>query len=211
MFCTRTRHLTAADPRLGTVIREVGRCRLTVERGREPYESLLRAIAHQQLHSRAAAAILGRFLALYPGENFPEPEQVLLTDVVALKSCGWSEGKIAAIHDLCRKAIDGTVPTRSRAVRMSDEALIERLTAVRGIGRWTVEMLLIFSLGRPDILPIDDFGVREGYRLLHGLEAQPKPKELGRLGEVWAPYRSTASWYLWRAADAGKTITYTAG
>jgi DNA-3-methyladenine glycosylase II len=211
MFCTRTRHLAAADPRLAGVIRQVGRCRLTVERGREPYESLLRAIAHQQLHSRAAAAILGRFLALYPGESFPAPEQVLLTDVMALKSCGWSEGKIAAIHDLCRKAIDGTVPSRARAVRMSDAALIERLTAVRGIGQWTVEMLLIFSLGRPDILPIDDFGVREGYRLLHGLEAQPKPKELRRLGEIWAPYRSTASWYLWRAADAGKTITYTAG
>ncbi|GAB0115549.1 DNA-3-methyladenine glycosylase family protein [Acidisoma sp. C75] len=211
MFCTRTRHLAAADPRLAGVIRQVGRCRLTVERGREPFESLLRAIAHQQLHSRAAAAILGRFLALYPGQDFPEPEQVLRTDVVALKACGWSEGKIAAIHDLCRKAIDGTVPSRARAVRMSDAALIERLTAVRGIGRWTVEMLLIFSLGRPDILPIDDFAVREGYRLLHGLEAQPKPKDLARLGEIWAPYRSTAAWYLWRAADAGKTITYTAG
>jgi len=206
-----TRYLAEADPAMAGLIRHVGRCRLQVTKGREPFESLLRAIAHQQLHARAAAAILGRFEALYPGEAFPTPAQVLATDVPTLRACGWSGGKIAAIQDLCVKAVEGVVPTRRAAARMSDAVLIERLTAVRGIGRWTVEMLLMHSLGRPDILPVDDFGVREGFRLLHGLEMQPKPKTLALAGEIWSPYRSTAAWYLWRAAEAGKTITYTAG
>jgi DNA-3-methyladenine glycosylase II len=129
---------------------------------------------------------------------------------MALKGCGWSENKIAAIHDLCRRAVDGTVPTRRAAMRLDDAALIERLTTVRGIGRWTVEMLLIFNLGRPDVLPVDDFGVQEGYRLLHGLDARPKPRVLAAIGAAWAPYRSTAAWYLWRAADEGKKIPYKA-
>lgn len=193
------------------LIRHVGRCRLTVTKDREPFESLLRAIAHQQLHGRAAAAILGRFEALYPGEGFPTPEQVLATEVATLRSCGWSGGKIAAIQDLCVKTVEGIVPSRRAAARMSDAVLIERLTAVRGIGRWTVEMLLMHSLGRPDILPVDDFGVREGFRLLHGLEVQPKPRALALAGVIWSPYRSTAAWYLWRAAEAGKDVTYTAG
>ena len=205
-----TRHLGSAEPVFAPLIKRIGRCGLKPDRTREPFEALLRAIAHQQLHSRAAEAILGRFLALYPEVGFPQPEQILLTDVMALKGCGWSEGKIAAIHDLCRKAIDGTVPTRRAATRLDDAVLIERLTAVRGIGRWTVEMLLIFNLGRPDVLPIDDFGVAEGYRILHGLDERPKPKALAQIGLPWAPFRSTAAWYLWRAADEGKKIAYKA-
>ncbi len=204
------RHLGAAEPAFAPLIKRIGPCRLKPEPAREPFEALLRAIAHQQLHARAAEAILGRFLALYPEASFPQPDQILLTDVMALKGCGWSEGKIAAIHDLCRRALDGTVPTRRAAARLDDAALIERLTAVRGIGRWTVEMLLIFNLGRPDVLPVDDFGVQEGYRLLHGLDARPKPKVLAEAGACWAPYRSTAAWYLWRAADEGKKIPYKA-
>jgi DNA-3-methyladenine glycosylase II len=204
------RHLGTAEPAFAPLIKRIGPCRLTPERSREPFEALIRAIAHQQLHSRAAEAILGRFLALYPEAGFPKPEEILLTDVMALKGCGWSESKIAAIHDLCRRAIDGTVPTRRAAARLDDAALIERLTTVRGIGRWTVEMLLIFNLGRPDVLPVDDFGVREGFRLLHGLDAQPKPKVLAEIGLGWAPYRSTAAWYLWRAADEGKKVVYKA-
>ncbi len=204
------RHLGAAEPAFAPLIKRIGPCRLKAEKTREPFEALLRAIAHQQLHARAAEAILGRFLALYPKESFPRPDQILLTDVMALKGCGWSEGKIAAIHDLCRKALDGTVPTRRAAARLEGAALIERLTAVRGIGRWTVEMLLIFNLGRPDVLPVDDFGVQEGYRILHGLDARPKPKVLAAIGANWAPYRSTAAWYLWRAADEGKKIPYKA-
>jgi DNA-3-methyladenine glycosylase II len=204
------RHLGAAEPAFAPLIKRIGPCRLEPERTREPFEALIRAIAHQQLHSRAAEAILGRFLALYPEGGFPQPEQILLSDVMALKGCGWSENKIAAIHDLCRKAIDGTVPTRRAAARLTDAALIERLTTVRGIGRWTVEMLLIFNLGRPDVLPVDDFGVQEGYRLLHGLEERPKPRALAAIGAAWAPFRSTAAWYLWRAADEGKKIPYKA-
>jgi DNA-3-methyladenine glycosylase II len=204
------RHLGTAEPAFGPLIKRIGPCRLKPERAREPFEALLRAIAHQQLHARAAEAILGRFLALYPEAFFPQPDQILLTDVMALKGCGWSESKIAAIHDLCRKAIDGTVPTRRAAARLEDAVLIERLTTVRGIGRWTVEMLLIFNLGRPDVLPVDDFGVQEGYRILAGLDARPKPKVLAEIGACWAPYRSTAAWYLWRAADEGKKIPYKA-
>jgi DNA-3-methyladenine glycosylase II len=204
------RHLGSAEPAFAPLIKRIGPCRLKPEKTREPFEALLRAIAHQQLHSRAAEAILGRFLALYAEDSFPHPERILRTDVMALKGCGWSEGKIAAIHDLCRRALDGTVPTRRAAARLDDGALIERLTAVRGIGRWTVEMLLIFNLGRPDVLPVDDFGVQEGYRLLHGLDARPKPKVLAEIGACWAPYRSTAAWYLWRAADEGKKIAYKA-
>ena len=184
----------------------IGVCRLQVRRRMDPYESLIRAIAHQQLHGRAAEMILGRFLALYPGEAFPEPALVLATEESVLRGCGFSGGKIAAIRDIARNAASGVVPTRHAASRLSDGALIERLTPIRGVGRWTVEMLLIFTLGRPDVLPVDDFGVREGYRLLHGLPAQPKPRALAEIGEAWAPFRSTAAWYLWRAADAGKTI-----
>jgi DNA-3-methyladenine glycosylase II len=204
------RHLGAAEPAFAPLIRRIGPCRLKPERKREPFEALLRAIAHQQLHARAAEAILGRFLALYPEDGFPHPELVLRTEVMALRGCGWSEGKAAAIHDLCRRSLDGTVPTRRAAARLDDAALIERLTSVRGIGRWTVEMLLIFNLGRPDVLPVDDFGVREGFRLLHGLAAQPKPRALAEAGAAWAPYRSTAAWYLWRAADEGKAVPYKA-
>jgi DNA-3-methyladenine glycosylase II len=204
------RHLRAAEPAFAPLIKRIGPCRLKPESARAPFEALLRAIAHQQLHSRAAEAILGRFVALYPEVGFPQPDQILLTEVMALKGCGWSENKSAAIHDLCRKAIDGTVPSRRAALRLDDAALIERLTTVRGIGRWTVEMLLIFNLGRPDVLPVDDFGVQEGYRLLQGLDTRPKPRALGTIGACWAPYRSTAAWYLWRAADEGKKIPFKA-
>ncbi len=184
----------------------IGACRITVARDREPYEALVRAISHQQLHGRAAEAILGRFIALYPGVPFPPPELVLATEEAALRGCGFSGGKVAAIRDIARHAATGAVPTRRAAARLDDATLIERLVAIRGVGRWTVEMLLIFTLGRPDVLPVDDFGVREGFRILHGLDAQPKPRALGEHGAVWAPYRSTAAWYLWRAADEHKAI-----
>lgn len=194
------------EPAFGALIARVGPCRLAPERKRSPYEALVRAIGHQQLNGRAAEAILGRFIALYPGLDFPAPELVLATDPGVLRGCGFSLGKIAAIRDICERALDGTIPTRREAARLSDEALIERLTTIRGVGRWTVEMLLIFTLGRPDVLPVDDFGVRDGYRLLHGLEMQPRPRELAAIGETWAPYRSFAAWYLWRASDEGKRV-----
>ncbi len=195
------------DPVLRKVIRQIGPCTLRPMR-REPYEALVRAIAHQQVHGRAAEAILGRFIALYPGHDFPPAPQVLDTPVEQLRACGLSGSKVAAIRDIAEKAVGGLVPTRRAAARLSDEALIERLTAIRGVGRWTVEMLLIFTLGRPDVLPVDDFGVREGWRVATGAEAQVKPKELAALGEPWAPWRSIAAWYLWRAADAAKASRF---
>jgi DNA-3-methyladenine glycosylase II len=199
------RHLSE-DPALAALIARIGPPQLLPETRRSLYEALVRAIGHQQLHGRAAEAILQRFAALYPGQAFPSPELVRLTDPTVLRGCGFSSSKIAAIQDICARALDGTIPTRQAAAQLSDAALIERLTTIRGVGRWTVEMLLIFTLGRPDVLPVDDFGVRDGYRLLHRLDAQPKPRELAAIGQAWAPFRSFAAWYLWRASDEGKKI-----
>src|SRR6185503_9861507 len=199
------RHLRR-DRTFAALIRRVGPPRLGIERGRSPYEALMRAIAHQQLHGRAAQAILARFEALYPAGAFPPPELVLASTDAELRACGFSGSKIAAMRAICTAALDGTVPTRRGSARLSDAALIERLSAIRGVGRWTVEMLLIFTLGRPDVLPVDDFGVRDGYRVLHGLDLAPKPKALAEIGLAWAPFRSTAAWYLWRASEEGKRM-----
>jgi len=196
------RHLRR-DPVLKGVIRQVGPCTLRPAR-RQPYEALVRAIAHQQVHGRAAEAILGRFLALCDARGFPAPEAVLALTPAAMRACGLSANKVLAIRDIAEKAAAGIVPTRAEARRLSDEDLIARLLPLRGVGRWTVEMLLIFTLGRPDVLPVDDFGVREGYRLAAGLAEQPKPRALKEIGQAWAPFRTTAAWYLWRAADLHK-------
>jgi DNA-3-methyladenine glycosylase II len=198
-------HLSRVCPKFKVLIRRVGPRPPPVQDGRSPYAMLVRAIAHQQLHGRAAETIFGRFEALFPEHDFPPPELVLVRPEADLRACGFSFAKIAAIRDIAEKTRDKVVPTAQQAARLSDEALIERLVTIRGVGRWTVEMLLM-NMGRPDILPVDDFGVREGYRLLHRLEAQPKPKVLAELGQPWAPHRSTAAWYLWRAADEAKKI-----
>lgn len=200
------RHLRR-DPVLKAVIRQIGPCTLRPVK-REPYEALVRAIAHQQVHGRAAEAILGRFIALYPGHEFPPADQVLATPVEAMRACGLSGSKVAAIRDIAEKSVGGLVPTRRAAARLEDAALIERLVAIRGVGRWTVEMLLIFTLGRQDVLPVDDFGVREGYRVATGAEAQPRPKDLAAIGTAWGPWRSIAAWYLWRIADAAKASKF---
>jgi DNA-3-methyladenine glycosylase II len=197
------RHLRR-DRKFAALIRRVGPPRLGIQRGRSPYEALMRAIAHQQLHGKAAQAILARFEALYPPDGFPPPDLVLASSEIELRACGFSGSKVAAMRAICAAALDGTVPTRRASARLSDAELIERLTSIRGVGQWTVEMLLIFTLGRPDVLPVDDFGVRDGYRLLYGLDVQPKPKALAEIGLAWAPFRSTAAWYLWRASDEGK-------
>ena len=198
-------HLAASHALFGPLIARVGPPP-AVEARREPYEALVRAIAHQQLHGNAARAILARFAALFPGDGFPEPAHVATVQDAALRLCGFSGTKIAAIRDICVRRLEGVVPSAAEADRLDDETLIARLVAIRGVGRWTVEMVLISALGRPDVLPVDDFGVREGWRLLNGLEVQPKPKELAAIGAAWAPYRSTAAFYLWRAADEGKKI-----
>ncbi len=198
-------HLAAADPAFATLIARIGPC-TAVPKPREPFEALVRAISHQQLHSRAAEAILARMAALHPGEVFPRPEQLAATPEGALRACGFSGSKIAAIRDICARTLDGTVPTMQDAAAIADDELIRRLIVIRGVGRWTVEMVLISTLGRPDVLPVDDFGVREGWRRIKQLEVQPRPKELAAIGEAWAPWRSTAAWYLWRASDEGKKI-----
>ena len=192
-------HLSA-EPRFAALIDRVGPPRLAVDRARSPYQALLRAIAHQQLHGRAAEAILGRLVAAAGGQ-VPEPGALLAMPETELRACGFSASKIAALRDLAAQAASGVVPTRRVCARLADDALVERLTRIRGIGRWTVEMLLIFGLGRPDILPVDDFGVREGYRRLVGDAAQLKPRALAAIGAAWAPYRSFAAWYLWRATE----------
>ncbi len=197
------RHLSG-DPAFAELIRRIGPPKLGIERARDPYEALVRAIAHQQLHGNAARAILTRFEALFPGDDFPAPDAVLAMPEESLRGCGFSATKLASIRDICAHAMAGTVPTRRASARLSDEALVERLTAIRGVGRWTVEMMLIFTLGRPDVLPVDDFGVREGYRVLYGLDAQPKPRALAEIGLAWAPFRSFATWYLYRAVEEAR-------
>lgn len=204
MSARAARQHLLADPVLGPVVAQVGAMALKPVKDREPYEALVRAIAHQQVHGKAAEAMLNRLIAHAPHDPFPTPAQVLALPEGALRACGFSAAKQAAILDIAHKSAAGWVPTRRAAARLPDAELIERLVALRGVGRWTVEMLLIFTLGRPDILPVDDFGVREGYRVAAGLDAQPKPKELAAIGERWAPFRSAASWYLWRAADLNK-------
>lgn len=179
-------------------VEAIGPCLLLPKPAREPYEALVRAIAYQQLHAKAGDAILGRLLALFPAQTFPTPEQLLATDVAQMRSCGFSASKITTIQGIAQATLDGVVPDYATARAMEDEALIERLVSLRGVGRWTVEMLLVYSLERPDILPADDFGVREGYRRLKGLEQQPSRKQMVEIGRAWSPYRTVAAWYLWR-------------
>ena len=198
-------HLSEQDEDLALLIARVGPSRLAAA-PREPYEALVRAVAHQQLHARAAECILGRLLELHPGEAFPTPISVLALSDEAFRGCGFSASKAAAIRSIADHAARGVVPGAEEATSLTDDVLVERLVSIRGVGRWTVEMLLIFTLGRPDVLPVDDFGVREGWKVIKRLDAQPRPRELARIGECWGPWRSTAAWYLWRAADEAKRV-----
>ncbi len=193
----------SVDPVMRHVIKRVGPFRLKPE-GLPPFESLTVAIISQQLSGAAARTIRGRFLDLFPGSEFPTPRQVLRKSVRELRSVGLSEQKVSYILDLAERTEKRKVPTLQRCKKMSDEELIECLTEVHGVGRWTVEMLLIFNLGRKDVLPVDDLGVRKGFKVAYGKRELPSPKRLLKLGEVWAPYRSAASWYLWRVADLEK-------
>ncbi len=195
------RHLSKTDPVMKRLIRDIGPYRLMPRVRRSPFESLARAIAYQQLHEKAAESILRRFVALFPAKRFPQPDDLLAMNEQAIRGAGFSQAKVAALRDLAAKTLDGTVPTGAIVRKLDDEAIIERLIAVRGVGRWTVEMLLIFQLGRPDVLPVDDFGVRNGFRIAYGKRSMPKSGEVLRYGERWKPYRTAAAWYLWRAAD----------
>lgn len=204
LYQSASLHLSAQDADWARLIAEVGECKLALELHREPYESLVRAIAYQQLNRRAAETILGRFLALFPEDQFPSPAQVLATDDVTMRACGFSASKVITIREIAMNTQTGIVPTLPEAHRMENLVLIERLVQLRGIGRWTVEMFLIFTLGRMDILPVGDFGVREGYKVLKSLSEQPTPKVLDQIGHAWAPYRSVATWYLWQAVSLYK-------
>jgi DNA-3-methyladenine glycosylase II len=194
------RHLSKVDPVMRALIRRVGPCGLAV-RNHSPFETLVRAIAHQQIHGRAAQAILGRFIALFPGRRFPTPADVVAVPARKMRRAGFSRAKIRAIKDIATKARAGLVPTRRDCHRLTDEELIDRLTELHGVGQWTVEMLLLFTLGRPDVLPVDDFGVREGFKVAYRRREQPTPKQLRLYGERWRPHRSVAAWYLWRAVE----------
>lgn len=191
-------HLSQQDPAWAAHIAAIGPCLHTPLPTRDPYQALVRAIAYQQLHARAAEAILARFLALYPDAAFPTPAQLLATTPEQLRACGFSGRKITTVHAVAQARLDGLVPDHDEARQLAHEVLIERLTRLPGVGRWTVEMLLIYTLEQMDILPVDDFGVREGYRRLQGLAAQPTRKHLQELGAAWSPYRTVAAWYLWR-------------
>jgi DNA-3-methyladenine glycosylase II len=204
MPATALKHLAKVDPVMKQLIDEHGPCGLTPEKRRTPFQSLVLAVAHQQLHATAAGNILARFKKLFPGRQFPRPEDLAGVDDAQLRACGFSFAKIRAIRDIAEKTLSGVVPTGRRIAALSDEEIIARLTEVRGVGRWTIEMLLIFQLGRPDVLPADDFGVRNGFRLAYRKRALPKPKELLRFGARWRPHATTAAWYLWRAADAAR-------
>jgi DNA-3-methyladenine glycosylase II len=195
------KHLSQADKVLARLIKKVGPCGLLPRKRRSPFEALVQSVAHQQLNGTAAATILKRVIALYPGRRFPRPEDVLATPDEQLRAAGLSRAKVAAIKDIAAKTLGGVVPTSRAIARMEDAAILEQLTTIRGVGPWTVEMLLMFTLGRPDILPVTDYGVRKGFALTFKWKELPTATELLQHGEKWRPYRSFAAWYLWRALD----------
>jgi DNA-3-methyladenine glycosylase II len=194
-------HLSAADPVLAGLIRAVGPCALALQSECHPFEALAQAIAHQQLNGTAANTILKRFIDGCGQGAFPTPQMVLAASARSLRAAGFSFAKVAALRDLADKTLAAVVPEAAVLLALGDEEIVARLTQVHGVGRWTVEMMLMFRLGRPDVLPVDDFGVRSGFRAAYGLRKLPRPQVLAAWGERWRPYRSTAAWYLWRALE----------
>jgi len=194
--------LTRRDPVLARLIERVGPCRLETGTMRSPFQALTEAIVYQQLTGRAAATILGRVVALFRPRRFPRPQDILDASALRLRAAGLSRAKVAALKDLAAKTLDGTVPPLAALERMDEGEITTRLTSIRGVGRWTVEMLLIFRLGRPDVLPVGDYGIRKGFARAFRTRALPTPKQVERRGERWRPHRTVASWYLWRALDS---------
>jgi 3-methyladenine DNA glycosylase/8-oxoguanine DNA glycosylase len=198
---TAVEHLRTSDATLARVIDAVGPFRIQREKRPSIFVALAEAIVYQQLTGKAAAAIFARLGALFPGtDEGLTANQILGASDEELRGVGLSRSKILSLRDLARRAASGEIPTPSEIRRMEDEAVIERMTEIRGIGRWTAEMLLIFHLGRPDVLPVDDYGVRKGFAIAYDREL-PSPKELAAYGARWSPYRTVASWYLWRAVE----------
>jgi|SRR6185436_4948203 len=200
-WATACRELSARDPALGAVIQRVGGEGFVGRPSTSAFESLTHSIVYQQLSGKAAETIFGRLRALYSSKEFPEPETVLATPHKKLRSVGLSEAKAKAVRDLAEHAKRGEIPSINELRRMDPEAVIERLTVVRGIGRWTVEMLLLFRIGHPDVLPVHDLGIRKGFARIQRRTELPEPETIMRRGERWRPYRSVASWYLWRATE----------
>jgi DNA-3-methyladenine glycosylase II len=196
------KHLAGSDPRFAALIGRVRPFDVVAQPLLRPFDSLAESIAYQQLSGKAAATIFGRVRALYPKRKWLDAKLVLATSDETLRACGLSRSKTAALKDLAARTLDGTVPSARALARMSDEEIIERLTAVRGIGRWTVEMLLLFELGRLDVWPVADYGVQKGFAKTFGRRKLPTPKQFLKIGEKWRPYRSVAAWYFWRALDA---------
>lgn len=197
-------HLINVDPVLGALIAEVGPCTLRPDRARPPFEALVRAVAHQQLNGKAANTILTRFRTLFPSRRFPSPEQVDAIEAEKMVGVGFSRAKAAYVKGIARATLDGLVPDRREIERMNDEEIITRLTQIKGIGPWSVQMFLMFGLGRPDVLPVNDYGIQQGFAITYKKRKLPKPDQIQKQGERWKPYRTTASWYLWRAVDLQK-------
>jgi DNA-3-methyladenine glycosylase II len=195
------RHLSTSDPRLAALIARSRPYEIKPSVSSRPFDALAESIAYQQLNGKAAATIWSRVRALYPRGKWLDPKRILATADDILRAAGLSRAKIAALKDLAAKTIDGTVPSGRVIARMSDDEIVTRLTTVRGIGRWTVDMFLLFDLGRPDVWPVGDYGVRKGFAKAFGRRKLPSPKQLMKLGEKWRPYRSVAAWYFWRALD----------
>lgn len=197
---TAVDHLRSRDKKLARLIDKVGPFEIRRRSSHTPFHALFSAIISQQLSGKAAHSIYQRTRALFPRGRITAPA-VLATGADALRGAGLSRAKVAAVHDLAAKYADGALPTARRMRTLSDEEIIESLIQVRGVGRWTVEMLLIFNLGRPDVLPVGDLGVRKGFQLTYGRPELPTQDELMTHGRRWRPYRSVASWYMWRATD----------
>src|SRR5437667_7921584 len=194
--------LRASHPRMAELIARSRRYNITPAVSIRPFDALAESIAYQQLSGKAAATIFGRVRAVYPKRKCLDTEQQLATPDETLRAAGLSRAKTAALKDLAAKTLDGTMPSGRALILMTDDEIITRLTTVRGIGRWTVEMLLLFDLGRLDVWPVDDYGVRKGFAKTFGRRKLPTPKQLMKFGETWRPYRSAAAWYFWRALDA---------
>jgi 3-methyladenine DNA glycosylase/8-oxoguanine DNA glycosylase len=195
------RHLAESDPTLGGLIARVGPYRLRPPPTQSLFAAVARAIVYQQLSGSAAATILGRLKTIYAPKRFPTPRDILATPPERLRAAGLSTAKTAALRDLAARSLDGTVPTMRRVRSMDNEEVIERLIQVRGVGRWTAEMLLMFRLGRADVLPVSDLGIRKGFALTFGSRSLPAAITIERRAERWRPYRSVACWYLWRALE----------
>jgi len=195
------KHLAGTDPRFAALIAQSLSYNIKPPALIRPFDALAESIAYQQLSGKAAATIWSRVRALYPRRKYLDPRLVLETLDESFRGAGLSGNKIAALKDLAAKTLDGTVPSVRALARMTDEEIIARLITVRGIGRWTVEMLLLFDLARPDIWPVHDYGVRKGFAKTFGRRKLPTPKQLMKFGEKWRPYRSVAAWYFWRALD----------